>query len=62
MSNACQEPKPLKQSASLPSPPKLLDRLRQVMRLKHYSYRTEQPMWIGSAALSSSTANATPRK
>jgi|GEM_PF-6168658 len=39
MSNACQEPKPPKQSAG-PSPtPKLLDRVRQVMRLKHDSYR-----------------------
>jgi hypothetical protein len=48
MSNACQEPKPPKQSAGLSSTPKLLDRVRQVMRLKHYSYRTEQAYvdWI----------------
>jgi len=26
----------------LPQPPKLLDRMRQVLRTKHYSYRTEQ--------------------
>lgn len=25
-----------------PNPPKLLDRVRQAIRLKHYSYRTEQ--------------------
>ncbi len=31
-----------------PNPPKLLDRVRQVIRLKHYSYRTEQTYvdWI----------------
>ena len=31
-----------------PSPPKLLDRVRQAIRLKHYSYRTEQTYvaWI----------------
>jgi integron integrase len=48
MSNACQEPKPPKQSAGSSSTPKLLDRVRQVMRLKHYSYRTEQAYvdWI----------------
>jgi len=48
MSNACQEPKPPKQSAGPSSTPKLLDRVRQVMRLKHYSYRTEQAYvdWI----------------
>jgi site-specific recombinase XerD len=48
MSNACQEPKPLKQSAGPSSTPKLLDRVRQVMRFKHYSYRTEQAYvdWI----------------
>jgi hypothetical protein len=28
--------------ASNPEPPKLLDRLRQVLRTKHYAYRTEQ--------------------
>jgi len=48
MSSACQEPKPPKQSAGPSSTPKLLDRVRQVMRLKHYSYRTEQAYvdWI----------------
>ncbi len=31
-----------------PNPPKLLDRVRQTIRLKHYSYRTEQTYvnWI----------------
>ena len=31
-----------------PAPPKLLDRVRQAIRLKHYSYRTEQTYvaWI----------------
>lgn len=31
-----------------PNPPKLLDRVRQAIRLKHYSYRTEQTYvnWI----------------
>jgi site-specific recombinase XerD len=31
-----------------PAPPKLLDRVRQSIRLKHYSYRTEQTYvsWI----------------
>lgn len=31
-----------------PTPPKLLDRVRQTIRLKHYSYRTEQTYvnWI----------------
>jgi hypothetical protein len=28
--------------ASNPEPPKLLDRLRQVLRTKHYAYHTEQ--------------------
>jgi Phage integrase, N-terminal SAM-like domain len=30
------------------APPKLLDRVRQAIRLKHYSYRTEQTYvsWI----------------
>jgi site-specific recombinase XerD len=32
----------------LPTPPKLLDQVRQAIRLKHYSYRTEQTYvaWI----------------
>jgi site-specific recombinase XerD len=31
-----------------PNPPKLLEQVRQVIRLKHYSYRTEQTCvdWI----------------
>jgi Phage integrase, N-terminal SAM-like domain len=31
-----------------PAPPKLLDRVQQAIRLKHYSYRTEQTYvaWI----------------
>ena len=31
-----------------PTPPRLLDELRSVIRLKHYSYRTEQAytMWV----------------
>ena len=31
-----------------PNPPKLLDRVREIIRIKHYSYRTEQTyvFWI----------------
>ena len=29
-------------AATTPQPPKLLDRLRNALRTKHYSYRTEQ--------------------
>ncbi len=36
------------QSTSAPSSPKLLDRVRETLRRKHYSYRTEQAylQWI----------------
>jgi len=30
---------------SKPNPPRLVDRLRDVMRLKHYSLRTERTYW-----------------
>src|SRR5437667_3092971 len=30
---------------SKPNPPRLVDRVRDVMRLKHYSLRTEQTYW-----------------
>ncbi|MDZ7414261.1 MAG: phage integrase N-terminal SAM-like domain-containing protein, partial [candidate division KSB1 bacterium] len=42
MSISSQKPKPI------PSSPKLLDRVRQTLRRKHYSYRTEQAYvhWI----------------
>jgi len=30
---------------SKPNPPRLVDRVRDVMRLKHYSLRTERTYW-----------------
>lgn len=40
--------KPLKLEAVTPPPPKLLDQLRERIRLKHYSIRTEQTyvQWV----------------
>jgi hypothetical protein len=43
-----------------PRPRKLLDQVRDVIRMKHYSYRTEESdvAWIRRFGLSSSTTNA----
>jgi len=40
---------------------KVLDRLREAIRARHYSLRTEET-WLGFVALSSSTTNVTRLK
>ena len=40
--------------------PKLLDQVRQALRLKHYSLRTKKLTFTGSRALSFTITSATP--
>ena len=42
--------------------PKFLDQVRTILRARHYSLRTEEAIWAGSAVLFSSMANATRRR
>jgi hypothetical protein len=45
-----------------PTSKKLLDRVRDAIRLKHYSIRTEQSYSTGSNAISFSTTSGTRTK
>ena len=45
-----------------PPKPKLLDQVRQAIRTRHYSYRTEKAYVLGSNALSFSITNGIRRK
>lgn len=49
--------------ATHPTPPKLLDRVREVLRCKHYSYKTEQAylFWIKRFILPDALARKYPR-
>jgi hypothetical protein len=49
-------------SALSSAKPKLLDQVRQAIRMRHYSYRTEKHMFIGLSGISSFITNAIHRK
>jgi hypothetical protein len=49
-------------SPSGPAKPKLLDRLRDAIRTRHYSQRTEKVYVHGSSGSSSSAASGTRRR